>query len=300
MMLWNYSGDRKDIENQLPDYIRDVPHLITGLKNENGDPYVLTFNTPLNAAENVMAINQLPRRIADVINGYESFDEAMLDQVKSTLKAPLKTVVGLTNSLFKAPVEAFANQNFFTGGKIVPERLPDSEQLKGKMKYVASQLFTPIGTIQRFQDQELSPDATIASGILNQYLNVPKIFGKYADLSRNARNQVYENATEAVNAQKEQKFAIENTYLDYALGKISKEQFKQAAKESGLTQEQVRNIAESPRVNIAIIDEKLKNERDTNKRRLLDEEKSKWQKIMQAQRIEFLPKSVRKEVMEGR
>lgn len=303
MMLWN-NVKFKEVEENLPDYIRDVPHFITGWTNENGQPFVLKFNTPMTAAEQFVALNKVPRQLIDSTVGDKNWEETVSTQTMDTLKAPFKVGFNLLNPLLSTSYEVFANKDTFTGSNITPERLVGTdEDIKRRAKFFVGNIFTPFGVYQQYDKSNLEPSegfAEDAKGILyQQFLDPKRALGRYVDLSKTERNKQFQQSSEIDTLQKEAKFDVETAYIESVL-KNNRKIFTTAMQKSGLTQDQIKPIVTAPRVQLEIVKQKLKSEKDPLVRAQLLDRKQKLEVLQTNLSRKSMPKSAQKQLLEGR
>lgn len=303
MMLWN-NVKFKEVEENLPDYIRDVPHFITGWTNENGQPFVLKFNTPMTAAEQFVALNKVPRQLIDSTFGDKNWEETVSTQTMDTLKAPFKVGFNLLNPLLSTSYEVFANKDTFTGSNITPERLVGTdEDIKRRAKFFVGNIFTPFGVYQQYDKSNLEPSEGFtedAKGILyQQFLDPKRALGRYVDLSKNERNKQFQQSSEIDTLQKEAKFDVETAYIESVL-KNNRKIFTTAMQKSGLTQDQIKPIVTAPRVQLEIVKQKLKSEKDPLVRAQLLDRKQKLEVLQTNLSRKSMPKSAQKQLLEGR
>lgn len=144
MASWNHRNeDVAKIEAALPDYLRYVPHIVTGAYDDNGNPVIVHFQSSENIAARIIGLDRFPDKVRKVQDGEISPKDAIRQQLKEALEAPGGEALMLVNPLLRATYEVLRNKTIFDV-PIVPDRLigtPQAEMLK--LEHFASSMVSP-------------------------------------------------------------------------------------------------------------------------------------------------------------
>jgi hypothetical protein len=133
MEVWNRT-QFGNVENQLSDYQRQAPHIITGWHDKNGKPIIINLRSlPANAAMENLGINKSVNYIGDLMQEKITLGKAARKLLYDTAVAPVKTIGGLANPLPKTLAEIASNNSWLTGNRIVPKRLEGTPE--GAQRY---------------------------------------------------------------------------------------------------------------------------------------------------------------------
>lgn len=205
--MWNNSTEEmREIEENLPDYMRAIPHIITPFEDEAGDRIIIRNTQDIyNAALEMFGIEDVPFRVVDIMKGKVKVREAAREQFFETMRDAAQFWVNLTNPLAKLPVEFSINKKLFSRGSVVPPEIPwaSGEGLRRNMRHVAESLFRPLGERRRLEENYFE----YRKGLLS-FLAKPIV--QSTDTRRNKMFKIREFVRKTVEAAKIQ--AIENAH----------------------------------------------------------------------------------------
>jgi hypothetical protein len=154
MEVWNHT-QFGSIEEQLPEYTRNQPHIITGWNDKNGKPIVISLRAlPASSAMEVVGLNKVPGYIGDLMQEKITLSKAGRRLLHDVATAPGETVGGLLTPLIKTPFEIATNYSLLTGGPIVPKRMEGtSEAAQRYARYGAESAFRPAREARLLSEQ---------------------------------------------------------------------------------------------------------------------------------------------------
>ena len=125
---WNNIGDRKKQEESLPEWKREIPHINTGLYDEQGNPKILYLNVLMGQnLLNLTGVPALANEASDVATGRKTVSQAG-DEVLGKMGSEISRGVGGLIGPLKTGAELWANKSAFTGNNIIPESLKGTKQ----------------------------------------------------------------------------------------------------------------------------------------------------------------------------
>jgi hypothetical protein len=146
MWLWNNTGERKETEENLPDWMKFMPHINTGHITKNGKPVVVALQTPIEMAASWFGIEKIPAKITSIRAGDMTVEEAAKAQLKDTALAPAQTAGHLLNPMIQVMQGFLSGKDPFTGYTIIPERVKGTpEEKKLWAQFIAQKLLAPYG-----------------------------------------------------------------------------------------------------------------------------------------------------------
>lgn len=150
MAAWNNTGERRKIEEMLPPDRRQIPHLITGYKDDKGRPIIfyLPFAPGLTAMTGT-GLAKIPQNIVDAgmestIPGKEKRAWSDIYTPSEAISSVSKTAVGFMNPLAKVPIEQYYNESMYTGLPIVKRSEEGTGvELAKRLEYTLNQILPP-------------------------------------------------------------------------------------------------------------------------------------------------------------
>lgn len=150
MAAWNNTGERRKIEEMLPPDRRQIPHLITGYKDDKGRPIIfyLPFAPGLTAMTGT-GLAKIPQNIVDAgmestIPGKEKRAWSDIYTPSEAISSVSKTAVGFMNPLAKVPIEQYYNESMYTGLPIVKRSEEGTGvELAKRLEYTLNQVLPP-------------------------------------------------------------------------------------------------------------------------------------------------------------
>lgn len=283
--LWN-NTIQKNVEEKLPEYYRWMPHINTGYVTEDGKHIVISLQTPLDLAAQMVGLDKLPDKVTRVRAGEMTPSEAAKAQLGDMVRAPFEEAYQLLNPIAKAIIDIAANKDSFTGAAIVPQRLQGTaEGRRLQREYAAKQLVTPYAQYMRSQ-RELQPGDPFLQTLVSGPLDVKRAAGiREIDLSAAERQGTWQAIEEAETAARQRKHSLEEAYIAYLVTGSTDALTTLINQGVPVTANEMRSLAQNPRVRAEAVRRKLRLERDPQRRRALEEELRIWQ---QAQQIEAI------------
>ena len=171
--VWNNTGDRKVIEDNLPEWIRYQPHIITGFKAENGKDIVITLATPLNLAVKFLGLDTLPKHISELAKGEVSVANGAFGIIKDVALAAPRMAWRLVSPTISTVANILKNKDF-VGRPIYDEEDTPAVQNIDKIKYAMSNLFAPYAQAIRANQaiEERAPTAEYIARTLMMPLGI--------------------------------------------------------------------------------------------------------------------------------
>jgi len=215
--IYNYTGDREEIERGLPPWTQDKYHLILGV-DENGKRLVVQFPNPI--TDVFYRLFNVPAVVNGTLDMYKDVNRAKSDAEKEQIikdgvvtiakdfgLSPIKMVSSLLNPLVKIPIGILTNRDPYTGYSIVPDKYKDDpvETLAAWGKYT---LVSLMSYIQYGEDalKEYDPEADFGlfmAKILKNAFNPSKVF-TYKEYD----NKLIQNFIDKGNSAKEARWQV--------------------------------------------------------------------------------------------
>jgi len=313
IFAWNNAGKRKEIEENLPDWLKWLPHINTGYKTKEGKDIVIGLQTPFDMAASWIGLDMLPAKITAVRAGKMTLKEAALKQLKDTGLGSPRVIMRILNPVIQIMQGLLKNKDPYTGMTVVPERFKGTEQEKKFIaQYIISGIFTPyMQYVRAGRDLELSPhvgrwgawllkgplDLKRALGIREVDLDISKMvegYGEKEKLNNIVKNKlaflelhwIKSNKIGMTNPEKAQKYWDENR------DKVLKREGPTP------TDEQIFNRIYSPRTQMELCREQIKKAKTKEEREYLLEvlkflKKAKYIESM----YKYSQKSIRPELL---
>jgi len=276
MYIWNVII-QKDVEDELPDYFKDQFHINTGYRKVNGDPIIISFETPIDLAAKMIGLDKLPESITDILSGKKLPKEVGIEQLKYSILAPGRETFQLLNPLVKSGIEIAMNKNVFIGSTIVPARLKGTpEESKIKTNYFIQNVLSPYGHYVRVtRDVPPTGDETLFEFLFKGPLDFKRALGiREIDSEKIRINKIYEAKEKAETKYNQYRNEFEKAVISYSVeGDIEilrKAVDKLQDKGFGVTRDDFNKALEKPRVQREIVMKLLRKTRDKAERERLE------------------------------
>lgn len=197
--LWNNTGERKKIEQQLTPEKRQIPHLITGYADDEGKPYIVYFGGLAGSTlYQSTGASFVPQAASDVLTGQKTVKEALSQTAEKARQTVVKTPTSMLAPAVKLPAELILNKSFFTDKPIYPQLGSLGQRLEQGSGYAATQLIPQIRSFQSESKklaEEKTGEETLVTSVLDSLQNVfnpTKRFIKAEDLDKLGQLMDYE------------------------------------------------------------------------------------------------------------
>lgn len=154
--VWNNTGDRKKVEDSLPDHIKESAHINTGYKTSEGKDIVISMSFPPHEALKGIGLGNTLTYIAQLSDKKLTPEEAIKKQFHDVVDA---SPAGLYTTLFTRPEgknmiyqqftpmlktfsQIWANKNDF-GGRIWSDSDGDETKEQKRVSYAMEKLLVP-------------------------------------------------------------------------------------------------------------------------------------------------------------
>ena len=200
MELWNHSN-YPEIEENLPDYLKTSPHIITGYQDAKGKEIVLDLRSlPAASALETIGLSGVPSRLSALMREQINLTDAGKKTLEDIIEAPKETFFRLLSPFLKVPAEIFRNKTFFTKQELVPKEIEGTtEATKLRGRYAIESLFRPVREARLIKEQVQKEEFDPLS---NRFL-----FGlplRHIDIGKSARIKMFQSQEESRNAINEQ------------------------------------------------------------------------------------------------
>ena len=307
-----------DIEGALPQYVREGWHVILPFgieRDEDGTPtsaYVLRPQLPHTVAASFLGLHQFADKITKVRMGRMTPKEAAKQQLIDSGLAPFKFSARLLNPLISATVSIARNKDSFTGREIVPRELaniPDYEKwARYYGPYFIAQMVLPYGQFLRGLDDSqrrgLFPDVDGAETAFKQYIRKMTVDSfarglgyRRIDLRSSRARELQEATRKARGLWGKTMYELENAYKGTDGDVTAFLQSPKTIKALGnarsrniiIGEDQIISILQSPRVQIDLLNRKIRQTFDKDKKREWEKQREQWLDISSAQAAGRLP-----------
>jgi hypothetical protein len=192
MWTWNNTGERRKVEENLPDWWLFVPHIITGHKDKDDKPTVIAFQTPIDMAAKWFGLERIPAKITKIRAGDMTIKEAAMQQLKDTGLGFPRTLGALVNPAIQMIYGLATNRHPFYNTPIVPERFKGtSEALGFQARYVLSTMIAPYGAYMR-ATRMLEPGDVMGKWLMRGPFDIERALGiRHIDVDRGMENRIY-------------------------------------------------------------------------------------------------------------
>ena len=297
LMAWIYNntGDRKEIEENLPEYWRWRTHLI--LKRTTGNRALIwSLQTPADLAASWIGADRILDKITLIRAGRMTVEEAAMQQLKDMGLGTPRQLEKLSNPMIQLFQGYASNKDPFTGRTIIPEYLKDtSEEQKLLAFYFAEKLALPMAQYSRVE-KGIEPEGNpITDWLRYGAFNYKRALGFYeVDLTTGQSSYFYDTKAELEGKRNQLLFKIEQGYIEGKSENIIEDYQKQAQLEGfTLTNEEINARINSIRVQIAKNKALLRAEDNKEKRKPLLESLEIFQKQRVEEILNVMPKNIR-------
>lgn len=317
-LLWLWNNLKfPDEEKDLPEWHRNVPHLITGFRTEEGKPIVLSYQTPLDMALSWTGFDRIPAHLGQVYRGELTMEQAAKEQAKDLFRSPYDRLYNLSNPLFQTLVAMTRNKDPLTGQEIVPAKYmgdrtqhtwPQTDRGQRTMlQFAARNLITPYAQYLRASNLT-EPDS--GSSILDTLkllgsgpLNWERAIGRYDVNIEAVRRGEWNESVSMQEALYQEKLAdIEDAWIKFNAKDITAAEREQIIRNTrGRPGPQVPDAAivgrlKTPRVQIQFLRAQLKHTADPNDRKIIQSKIEQLQAQQAKEAFGDVPKVIRPSV----
>lgn len=308
MWVYNNTGWRRKIEENLPQFHRWRPHVILKTYDLDKDgkadkALIWSLQTPLDMAFAWAGMDRVLDKVTQVRAGRMSVRDAAIKQlIDFGLGAPrqIQRLLGPGIQMIQGLV---SNRDPWTHGYAIPPELKGTGTL-GEKKHVASyvlqKLILPIAQYTRTERGTDPTRGPIADWLIHGPFDVKRAFGFYTiDLTMEPNRIDIEETGKLRGKRSEYLLKAEDAVI-----KGQTERFREILAEgraSGYvsTADVMRRVSR-PRVQIAKLRYRLRQTTDPEERRVLEVEIQKLREAQAWQRFKTVPLSIREEVYEKR
>ena len=297
--LWAYNntGDRKNIEERLPDYWRWRPfHVIlksTDL-NHDGIPdraLIWAPQTPVEMSMAMIGMDRVGDKITMIRAKRMTIKEAALQQMVDIGLGSLNTVHSLLNPMIQFFEGILSNRDPRTKQEVVPSELSnisENAKLPYRTRYFFEKMFAPYGQYLK-ESKGIKPESW---GILTGPLDITRAFGFYTVNLTSADARIEMDANRKLRGDYDTyMYSIERRYVD---GRDYSDIEKEAAANGiNITARNIYNRVYSTRVQLDKIREDMRNAKDALTRRRLEIEYDNLIKQRAEESIKQVPRGAR-------
>jgi hypothetical protein len=307
-----------DIEGALPNYVREGWHVILPFgqeRDDQGNPtaaIVLRPTLPHTVAASFLGMNLIGDKVTKVRMGRMTAKEAAKQQLIDTGLAPIKFSGRLLNPVANIILSLARNKDSFTGRQIVPGELaniPEYEKVtRYWTPYVIENLVLPYGQFLRGvgddQRKFLLPEGEAAKTAFERYTRGQTVDAfarglgyRRIDLRSSRNRELRELTRKTRGLWGKTMYDIENAFKATD-GDIT--EFLQSpktvtaledARKRGIiiTQDEIISILQSPRVNIDLLNRKIRQTFDKKEKLELEKKREMWLDISVGEAAGRLP-----------
>ena len=302
VMLYIWNNLIQDDDDELPDYFKDQFHINTGFRTADGKLIIISLETPLDIAKNMIGLDKLDDNVKAVLGGDKNILEAARDQALYSIVAVGKRSFLLLNPVLKAGIEIAINKNVFMDSNIVPSRLEGTpEAAKMKANYFVQSLFSPYAQYVRAA-RDIEPESDFAKWLLKGPLDIKRALGvREVDTEAISRGKIYDSAAKAEIAYRQNQHKLEQAVIKAVVNEdkeiLLKEGQKLVEKGFPVSKKDIDEILSKPRVQAEIIKQKLRKEKDKDERKKLQDMLKKAQQATLMETLKGTPKKARKDIV---
>ncbi|HOO11514.1 MAG TPA: strawberry notch family protein [Bacillota bacterium] len=301
VMLYIWNNLIQD-DDELPDYFKDQFHINTGFRTADGKLIIISLETPLDIAKNMIGLDKLDDNVKAVLGGDKNILEAARDQALYSIVAVGKRSFLLLNPVLKAGIEIAINKNVFMDSNIVPSRLEGTpEAAKMKANYFVQSLFSPYAQYVRAA-RDIEPESDFAKWLLKGPLDIKRALGvREVDTEAIGRGKMYDSAAKAEIAYRQNQHKLEQAVIKAVVNEdkeiLLEEGQKLVEKGFPVSKKDIDEILSKPRVQAEIIKQKLRKEKDKDERKKLQDMLKKAQQATLMETLKGTPKKARKDIV---
>jgi hypothetical protein len=167
--IYNNTGDRKEIEQNLPDYVRNRTHVIIGKSKRPGKAWVNVLQLPIDVIPLFPLVNIATKNAFKVANGEtKSLRQAGKDTLKETTSSSIRLGEFLLSPLYRFFSGVKSNKDPISGSEIVPRegKVGPEVWIKKMGVFAANTLIPPMSLalraekrVEYIEDEGLLPAA---------------------------------------------------------------------------------------------------------------------------------------------
>jgi hypothetical protein len=316
----NLNEDKKELEMQLPDYMRNRWHINLG-KTDEGNITVWAPQQPVDMAMSWLGIDNMNRIASDLKEKRITPKEAAEEFLGAAATGAVENVSSLMNPIVQAWVGLQTNEDPFTHRKIMPDAIHkegifSKNARKFTIGFLGEKIFTPILQYNRTKRSTKPDEHPLYDWILKGPLNVKRAFGFYEidprtqDIAQHFKiagtiesdNEYYktkfydiigeygEDLPEGLRNRRDGLPLTDNQQK--AVSAVEK--LTATAKDNGFSALNYGNWFKNMTAQRKIIDAELRKTKDKAKRRELLDKKEKLYTASQVQYMKQVPKTARK------
>jgi hypothetical protein len=298
--MWNNTGDRQEVEKQLPEWLRAEHHIILTdfqgkpILDDRGRPSIFHAETSDLLTQRIIGTEKIFMYASDVMNGTKTPQEAGKFLLKDMALGLPRMAERLENPAIKAYTGLLSNTNPFTKTPIVPDRLVGTDQGKAlQHDFFWSQVW-PVYSVyarsEHAQDRMFpagDTESLVMKGLKTAAETGVRMAIPYSrnlahpDLAATERGNEY-NAVAALKSAHNQALAdIEDSWVVQEVtgqGENFDRDLDKAVNQ-GLDEKTIESRLESPRVQRRIAEEKLRLAKDPAEIKRLRSEISDWRDV---------------------
>jgi len=305
--LWAYNntGDRKEIEENLPNYYRQQTHLILKGIDINNDginerAIVWSMNTPIDLAASWIAGNKIGDKITMVRAGRMTPLEATKAQFVDMGLAVPENVNSLLNPMFQFFQGIATNKDPYSGRAIVPDKLANTPEAKKLIaEYLLEKMALPLAQYNssvRKGDYQENPFLTV---LLKGPLDFKRAIGiREVNLVGNEYKSQQDELNRAEGKRNQALYNIENYFVKGQNTALS-EAIQQGISSGVISASDVANRLSNKSVIIDSLTYQLTQTKDQDKRNQIQNTIYTLRRIQKGEAIKAVPKSIRDDYLIG-
>lgn len=323
---WAYNNlqvDKKELEMQLPDYIRNRWHINLG-KTDEGNIAVWAAQQPVDMAMSWLGLDNMNRIASDLKDGRTTPKQAAEDFIKAFQTGALENISSLMNPVIQMWTGLKTNEDPFTKQKIMPDAIHKQGAFskygaKYSIGYMAEKIFSPVMQYNRTKRSTDPDQHPLYDWILKGPLNIKRALGFYEINPTTQKLAQHFKVIEPLSAAKEyyrtRFYNIIDEYGKDLLNALkarkagtalttnqqkairSVEKLSAQAKDNGFTALDYGKWFKNMTAQRKIIDAELRKTSDKKERKKLRERKQELINASQIQYMKQVPKTARKHYM---
>ena len=179
----NLNKDKKELEMQLPDYMRNRWHINLG-KTDEGNITIWAPQQPVDMAMSWLGVDNMNRIASDLKEKRITPKEAAKEFLGAAATGASENISSLMNPIIQAWVGLMTNEDPFTKRKIMPDAIHkegifSKNARKFTIGFLGEKIFTPILQYNRTKRSTDPDNHPLYDWILKGPLNVKRAFGFY-------------------------------------------------------------------------------------------------------------------------
>ena len=226
MQYWNNSKF-PEVEASLDDWMRFMPHIITGWKDKHDRHIIFSIQTPVDMAAKMFGVDGLMVRARQVTNGEKTLPQAVSEQVEDMVMNPLHMGEQLANPLIQGIIGGITGRDPITGHKVVDKKARYYDQLIDTSKYMLTKAFSPLHqyALMKYDTEQGKPS------IFRSISPEAMVGGRRIDLAKQVGKRMGDESSRLQEHQASQRSRLHDIYIEVN-GDTQNPKFKRFVKDS--------------------------------------------------------------------